>query len=743
MPTGFNHPSMDAPAGGEQAARWRAENAWRPARFQIGTILTIGLSVVALLWCIVAVLIVTERHSAIQNASAEASNLSAAFQEEVSRTLASVTRAMDAVAERMRAAQGNFDIHDWATEIPMLAAATIQGTIIGPDGRLLSTTLDANPAPIYLGDRQHFRVHLDGNFKGVFVGKPVIGRVSGQATIQVTKRVDAADGSFLGVIVFSLAPDQLTSLHKTIDLGPRGRLVLVGTNDHIILARFGTGVGTGDLGGGQPIIAHTMPENAQVLTVIADSVVDHVSRLRSIRNVAGYPLQVVVALDLAAILEPVVARAWLFAASGVLATLMLVGLMALLAREIRRRTDREVKLGDEQVRLAEEIQQGNAVQARLLASEAKLRDFAEMASDWFWEQDAELRFTGSSTGGPAMSAGDPACFGKTPWEVYDTSEAPELWASHRRDLLARKPFRDFRHSRPAPGGTICHVSISGVPVFDEAGKFLGYRGTGRDITAKVEAEAELRRSKEQAEASNRAKSAFLATMSHELRTPLNAIIGFAELIHAHKNGGISEEYVEWAGDILAGGRHLLHVINNILELSKLESGRHDLARDRLDLAVIVRACIPIVRRQAEKNRVRIDCAIADGDVVLWADRRAIKQVMLNLIANAVKFSPGGGVVTIRAERTATGETSLVVADTGIGIEPALLPSLCDPFVQADASASRRYGGSGLGLAISSKLVALHNGTLTIASALGQGTTVWVTFPEARIVASRRQVEVTV
>jgi signal transduction histidine kinase len=146
----------------------------------------------------------------------------------------------------------------------------------------------------------------------------------------------------------------------------------------------------------------------------------------------------------------------------------------------------------------------------------------------------------------------------------------------------------------------------------------------------------------------------------------------------------------------------------------------------------------MVRRQAEKNRVRIDCAIAERAAVLRGDRRAIKQVVLNLLSNAVKFTPGGGVVSIRTELAPTGELCLAVADTGIGIDPAALPRLCQPFIQADASTSRRYGGTGLGLAISGRLVSLHGGKLTITSALGQGTTVWVHFPAARVLEVRRK-----
>jgi signal transduction histidine kinase len=429
----------------------------------------------------------------------------------------------------------------------------------------------------------------------------------------------------------------------------------------------------------------------------------------------------------------------LIVATGLIATSMVLGLMILLVLEIRRRNDREDRLRDEQARLAAEVAQGVKVQERLRSSEARLRDFAEMASDWFWEQDAELCFAPVSVEPPPLATDNQSIFGKRRWEVNDTGQDPDGWAAHICDLMARRPFRDFRFARPATDGRVQHVSINGVPVFDETGAFRGYRGTGRDITDLIAAEEKLRRSKEEAEASSKAKSAFLANMSHELRTPLNAIIGFSELMHGRKTGRITDEYVEWAGDILASGRHLLDLINDVLELSRIEAGRYELIEDEVDLGALTRGCLAMVRGEAERHRVRIDCGVAARDVVLRADRRSVKQVVLNLLTNAVKFTPAEGVVSIRVEARAAGGISLIVADTGIGIDPAALPKLGTPFVQADASTSRRYGGTGLGLAISVRLMELHGGSLAISSTFGEGTTVSVTFPASRVVASRRAV----
>jgi signal transduction histidine kinase len=210
-----------------------------------------------------------------------------------------------------------------------------------------------------------------------------------------------------------------------------------------------------------------------------------------------------------------------------------------------------------------------------------------------------------------------------------------------------------------------------------------------------------------------------------------AIIGFSELILDQNAGRINEKYVEWAGEVLGGGRQLLAMINDVLDLVMIDAGRREFSDDRVDLAIVAKACRGMVRAQAEANHVRVDC---DGaDAILRADRWATKQIVTNLLNNAVKFTPAGGVVTIRAESTAADGIAIVVTDTGIGLDAAALDSLCQPFTQAESSKSRKYGGAGLGLAIVRKLAAMHEGDLRVESELGKGTTVSVAFPASRVI----------
>ena len=282
-----------------------------------------------------------------------------------------------------------------------------------------------------------------------------------------------------------------------------------------------------------------------------------------------------------------------------------------------------------------------------------------------------------------------------------------------------------------------HVSINGNPVFDAGGRSWAIAAPGAISPPRSRRRRNCKLAKERAEAASRAKSEFLANMSHELRTPLNAIIGFSELIRDQPFGRIGARYVDYATEINAAGHHLLDMINDVLDLSKIEAGRYELA----DETGGARHGGAVVRRHAEAAREggwRADRQRRERDarVALRGDARAIKQIVLNLLSNAVKFTPRDGVVSLRIEHATNGDVALVVADTGIGIDAAALRSLGQPFRQADASISRKFGGSGLGLAICRKLLALHGGTLTIESTPGQGTTVRATFPRERVVEAR-------
>ncbi len=261
-----------------------------------------------------------------------------------------------------------------------------------------------------------------------------------------------------------------------------------------------------------------------------------------------------------------------------------------------------------------------------------------------------------------------------------------------------------------------------------------------DLTERRETEEALRRAKEAAEAANRAKSDFLAHMSHELRTPLNAVIGFSEIIFREIFGTVGEpRYADYARDIHASGTHLLNVINDILDISKAESGSAELDDEKVDVAELAAASLRLVEPRATVGKVRVVKKLAPDLPDIRADTRRLKQVLLNLLSNAVKFTPPGGHVELEARVAEDAGVQIVVHDTGIGMDPKDIPRALEPFAQVDNALSRRFEGTGLGLPLSRKLVELHGGTLTIASEIAKGTSVVVHLPPNRTLARVRQI----
>jgi PAS domain S-box-containing protein len=503
-----------------------------------------------------------------------------------------------------------------------------------------------------------------------------------------------------------------------------------------------------------------------------------------------------------------------------------------------------------------------AAEHRLKLSEARLRDVAESSSDWFWELDRELKFVYVSEryGEIARIRAD-AILGRSVAEVVKTTfDDPDAVERHLALFDAKQAFRDERFGTIGRHGRRHCFSVNGKPIWGEDGSFLGYRGTGRDITQAVEterdarnkstllqamldnipagvtiidrgfkmalynkqfldlfglaaerlkpgdpvekfvrfaaerghygpgdveeqvrtrverlrqlrprreewvrrdgetievqsnilpdlgivaiytnithrkrAERELQAAAHQAELASRAKSEFLANMSHELRTPLNAIIGFSEIMRDEIFGPLGNpSYTDYVRDIHESGDHLLSVINDILDVSKAEAGKIELHDETINVGQLVQSSIRYVRDRANAQRLRIDAEIEPNLPPLRADPLRMKQVLINLLTNAVKFTPEGGQIMVKASMSRDGDFILSIIDNGIGIAPADIARALEPFSQIDSSIRRRHEGTGLGLPLSKALVERHGGTLTLMSEVGAGTMVTVRLPPERV-----------
>ena len=273
---------------------------------------------------------------------------------------------------------------------------------------------------------------------------------------------------------------------------------------------------------------------------------------------------------------------------------------------------------------------------------------------------------------------------------------------------------------------------------DELGVLTdGFNRMLKQIHAREEG---LRTARQQAETANRAKTEFLANMSHELRTPLNAILGFSELIKNELLGPLgNQRYRDYAGDIHESGTHLLQVITDILDISKVEAGKLELHEEAVDIGDLIGNSVHLIAERAKEAGLSVAVKTESGLRAIYADERLIKQCLINLLSNAVKFTPDGGYIIVRALNGPDGTMVISVADTGIGIEMDELPRVLAPFGQADGSLSRKYEGTGLGLPLVKSFVELHGGTLDIQSGIGVGTTVTIRFPAERVLSAPEEV----
>ena len=287
-----------------------------------------------------------------------------------------------------------------------------------------------------------------------------------------------------------------------------------------------------------------------------------------------------------------------------------------------------------------------------------------------------------------------------------------------------------------PSGGVRYIRCEGKCEIDEkTGKVTALFGIMQDITERTLHERALREAKEAAESAYASRTRFLANMSHELRTPLNAIIGFSQMIQQQLLGPVgNQRYLGYIGGILESGEHLLSLINDILDMSKIEIGKYEIQGEDINLGKLIRLVLHMMEGRAHEGQVRLICDDIPDDIHIVADRRALMQILLNLMSNAVKFTEQGGEVEVKCGKT-PGGASITVSDTGIGIPEDKIHTVTMPFEQVDCELTRKHEGTGLGLAITKELIELHGGSLEIESEVGVGTTVTVLLPE-KLAASK-------
>jgi PAS domain S-box-containing protein len=373
-----------------------------------------------------------------------------------------------------------------------------------------------------------------------------------------------------------------------------------------------------------------------------------------------------------------------------------------------------------------------SAKTKLGAAIERLDDFTRLVSDWVWESNRNLVLSFVS---PRVNE----ALGYHQLELTGQALSSLLAAPcEALEALAtedgRRPFRDLEVEIADRAGRIRHVLLSGLPNYcSTTGAFLGFRGTAHDISELKWREEALLRAKEGAELANRTKSEFLASMSHELRTPLNAIIGFSEIMGQEMLGPLGNaQYQGYTRDISESARHLLVLINDILDAAKIEAGQMSLAEEVVNPHGLLESVRRLVAPRAERANLSLEIRIPDSVPALRADKTKLKQILINLISNAVKFTPEGGRVELSAEAAESGEFLFMVGDSGIGIEAGDIPRAMAPFGQVDSRLSRKFDGTGLGLPLAKSLTELHGGSFELVSQPDIGTTVIVRLPASRV-----------
>lgn len=366
---------------------------------------------------------------------------------------------------------------------------------------------------------------------------------------------------------------------------------------------------------------------------------------------------------------------------------------------------------------------------RLTESETRFKDIAESMSDWVWEVDARGVYTYCSERIEDILGYRPEeIIGRTPFDFMPEDEARKNAAEFAEICDRKAPIKNLENWSLAKDGRRVCLLTNGIPLFDSAGDLAGYRGVDTDITERKLTMEALVQAKEEAEVASRAKSQFLSRMSHELRTPLNAILGYSELMMETDEEPITENQCGILNTIHEAGDHLLALINEVLDLARIETGKMEVSPHNVQWRELIDQCIVLTGPAAHHKQVqlKVDAEPAVPQQV-YADPQRLKQVLLNLISNAVKYNRAGGEAVIRVIEACSGQLRFEIRDTGIGLSERQIGQLFQPFKRLVPD-NGLLEGVGIGLVISKHLVELMGGTIGVDSVVDKGSVFWFTLP---------------
>ncbi|GGF31302.1 hypothetical protein GCM10011611_41820 [Aliidongia dinghuensis] len=795
-------------------------------------------------------------------------NLAQALSQHAERTLETADLALAGIAQRIKdnglPPESLPHLDEILASRIQLAPQIRELVLIGPDGHWLAASLPAVRTEINNSDRDYFVRLRDHPELGTYISEPLYSRASGRLTIIMARRVEGPDGAFAGVLAAALDGDQFQSFYKNFDVGRDGTISLIRLDGVALIRHPFRADLLGRTDAGELVLKRELPK-APAGEYESPGRYDKIARFKAYRRLDAYPLVMVVGLS-----QREWMAAWRRDTIEQTTVVVLVDVAILLFAWFLHRQTR-----------------------RRAMAEARFADWAEASTDWFWECDAEHRITYMSDGLRRIGYDPASVIGRdrTALVKFSPDLVPGAVKDHLDTIAAHRPFRDFTYRLAEADGREVFISVSGKPHLDRDGRFLGYRGTGRDVTGEIlaarararEAEvlattlmtipdgievldpdlrlihanerlfeilglprdkilaaaepamelrrmlirrgdfgpgdpdrieadhirrmrsegpavreqqltngtwievrrnpmkddlgfvvlvrdvterrarefelerqraqserqaaeltataADLRAAREVADAANAAKSDFLARMSHEIRTPMNGVIGMNALLLSTALDAEQRRFAEAVG---ASAEALLTVINDILDLSKLEAGKLELETIDFDLEALVGDAVELMAPRAYDKRIELAMLVDTGAARAFrGDPTRLRQILLNFLSNAVKFT-AEGFVSVEVTALGRNRIRVEVADTGIGLDEQGKRRLFEKFAQADDTITRRFGGTGLGLNIAKQLVELMGGTLGVEDRPGGGTLFWfeVSLAAARGVQAARAIGAT-
>lgn len=590
-------------------------------------------------------------------------------------------------------------------QVPQLATMGY----VTADGQLIATGQSVFDPPIDVRDRDYYLEHLSLMSADLYVGRLVQTRTRGDWAFPLSRAMRQVDGRLRGILFASVDTGTLARFYNSVG---EGRLMaLLGRSGEVVVATESL-----DARFGKPARGMVLDLLPRSDTTAAVAELDEEFALVAVQ---GFPLLAMVATPREVVLAPWRRTVEMLAGAVVLMVLGTALFTLLFWRTARQaeRVQRELATANSRFSLA------------VAGAGTAIFDWDPRTDTYFWSPHFVTMLRIDDPGHMPSTAGF-----RDRVHPEDAARVARKLRDYLRDPAALAYADEYRMR--TDDGDYIWLAARGLALRDEAGQVIRFAGSADDITARKENELALARAKSDAErerkravAANRSKSQFLTLMSHELRTPLNAIMGFAEIIRDGIGGdvGSPQQVREYASHVHDAGAHLLALINDILDLSKIEAGRMELHPAWLDFRMAAGGALRLVVPQAERRNVELRHETASGSVEVHADPRALKQILANLLANAIKFTPPGGRVRLAAEQTPAG-TTISVVDNGIGMNEQELEQALQVFGQVSSPLSRREQGTGLGLPLVRGLVDLHGGRFSVHSTPGTGTVVTLFLP---------------